>query len=137
MSKIVIEKQWVTASGLRAKVVATPMGHRCGYVAVPKGILSEDYNDINVNVHGGLTYGAEEDDISWVFWYGFDCDHSCDAKDFSIMSDTYKKIYKNYAEQFGLLYEYQPKVRTLEYCMKECEALATQLADLIKEKYNA
>lgn len=32
-----IEKDWTTAAGLRAQVVMTPMGHRCGYVAVPVG----------------------------------------------------------------------------------------------------
>lgn len=34
---IQIEKDWTTPAGLRAIVVATDMGHRCGYVGVPPG----------------------------------------------------------------------------------------------------
>lgn len=34
-------------------------GHYCGYIAVPSGHpwYGQDYNDLNVRVHGGLTYG--------------------------------------------------------------------------------
>jgi len=32
-----IEKDWTTEAGLRAVVLMGDMGHRCGYVGVPKG----------------------------------------------------------------------------------------------------
>lgn len=37
MSEQVIEKDWTTKAGLRAVVLMTSMGHRCGYVGVPVG----------------------------------------------------------------------------------------------------
>lgn len=37
MSAQHIEQDWVTAAGLRAVVLMTSMGHRCGYVGVPAG----------------------------------------------------------------------------------------------------
>lgn len=42
-----IEKDWVTKAGLRAVVLMGGMGHRCGYVGVPKGHLlyGTKYND--------------------------------------------------------------------------------------------
>jgi hypothetical protein len=75
-------------------------GHWCGYVAVPPGHLlyGKDYDDVNVDVHGGLTY-SEQRKLSWgssnkykivpqnisleglpanVWWFGFDCAHSMD-----------------------------------------------------------
>ena len=36
MSDYTVEKDWITKSGLRAAVVMTGFGHRCGYVAVPE-----------------------------------------------------------------------------------------------------
>lgn len=52
-------------------------GHLCGYVGLPEGhhLFGVKYGDINVNVHGGLTYSAQEGDL-WVI--GFDCAHSGD-----------------------------------------------------------
>lgn len=32
-----IERDWITAAGLRAVCVTTTMGHRCGYVEIPEG----------------------------------------------------------------------------------------------------
>jgi hypothetical protein len=32
-----VEKDWTTHAGFRAVVILTEMGHRCGYVGVPKG----------------------------------------------------------------------------------------------------
>lgn len=32
-----VEKDWITAAGLRAVVTMGSMGHHCGYVGVPKG----------------------------------------------------------------------------------------------------
>ena len=118
---VTIEKAWTTQAGYEAEVVAHPAGHRCGYVTVPAGhpCGGKDYNDIDVEVHGGLTYG-----IGTTF--GFDCAHYNDKRDESIMSDEFKKIYG------GFLYPIEEvgEVRTLEYCIAECERLAAQLKEL-------
>lgn len=67
-------------------------GNLCGYVAVPKGhpAYGQNYDHVDVEVHGGLTYGrpcqeegpichvpkpGEPDDV---WWLGFDCAHAYD-----------------------------------------------------------
>lgn len=66
------------------------LGHLCGYVAIPPGhpYHGKSYDDMDIEVHGGLTYGnkcqgkichvpqpGESDDV---FWIGFDMAHSDD-----------------------------------------------------------
>jgi hypothetical protein len=46
-------------------------------------MFGKDYNDIDVSVHGGLTFGeiepcAEHEDGQG-YWFGFDCAHAGDA----------------------------------------------------------
>ena len=62
-------------------------GTLCGYVGIPKehrfwGVSYEEsdgeLNEIEVDVHGGLTYSAQGDDGWWYF--GFDTSH---AEDFA------------------------------------------------------
>lgn len=75
-----VEREWEHA-GLKCAVVqATEGGHRCGYVRVPPShpCHGVDYNDPDVSVHGGLTFGelepcAHEDGSG--YWLGFDCAH--------------------------------------------------------------
>ena len=74
--------------GFEWNIIHNDMGFRCGYVRVPKGHpwFDKDYNDINADVHGGLTFAAMDmpcdkggpDDGYWV---GFDCGHFDDAPD--------------------------------------------------------
>ena len=118
---VTIEKAWTTQAGYEAEVVAHPAGHRCGYVTVPAGhpCGGKGYNDIDVEVHGGLTYGNGAT-------FGFDCAHLYDRRDESIMSDEFKKVYA----EFPYLTEEEGEVRTLEYCIAECERLAAQLKEL-------
>lgn len=61
------------------------------------------------NVHGGITYSAQEDDG---YWYGFDCAHCDDLCPAS-----------RYAFEFGERGEY----RDIEYVKGECASLAAQL----------
>jgi hypothetical protein len=115
-----IEKQWTTAAGYEAEVLATPMGHRCGYVTVPDGhpCAGKDYNELNVDVHGGLTYALDNQ-------FGFDCAHLYDAKDPELMSEEYRKIHERWPRFFE-----GGTVKTLEFCVAECESLATQFKEL-------
>ena len=118
---ITIEKTWTTQAGYEAEIIAHPMGHRCGYVTVPTGHPCEgkDYNDINVSVHGGLTYGNGA-------MFGFDCAHLYDKRDESIMSDEFKKIYGSFRYPTAE----EGEVRTLEFCIEQCERLAAQLKEM-------
>ncbi len=88
---------WVDeATGLDCMVVRGPMGALCGYVGVPPTHpwFMSDYDELPVNVHGGLTFAGmchESDDgfgichpeemaaCELVWWIGFDCAHSYDV----------------------------------------------------------
>lgn len=79
-----VEKEWEHAGLKCAVVLAREGGHRCGYVRVPPNHSAhgKGYNDVDVNVHGGLTFAqvepcAHEDGTGW--WFGFDCAHSGDG----------------------------------------------------------
>ena len=76
MNKI---KEWI-AHGFKCKILKAPIGCINGYVAIPKDHpdWGKDYDEIGVNVHGGLTYGQQGRD-SDLYWYGFDTAHSGDA----------------------------------------------------------
>lgn len=76
-------------TGLPCLIVRSPLGALCGYVGVPEGhpCYGKDWDDLDVNVHGGLTYsdacqpgdhvpGEKESDNMW--WLGFDCAHAWD-----------------------------------------------------------
>ena len=129
-----VEKDWMTESGLRAVVVVQDFGNRCGYVAVPKGATTygEHYDDVQVDVHGGLTfsdwgdtYPVEAEDV---WWFGYDCAHYGDARDPTLMSPKYKEMYDkglftSALDDYGV-------VRSLEYCVEQCESLASQLKEL-------
>lgn len=59
------------------------MKHLCGYVGLPKWhpYYGKDYNGIDVEVHGGLTFSQQGDGERWdkdLWWLGFDCAHSQD-----------------------------------------------------------
>lgn len=133
-----IEAKWTTKSGLLAVVVIHPAGHRCGYVAVSaeNKNYGKNYDDINVDVHGGLTYSnndktypTESNDL---WWFGYDCAHLGDARDPNLMRDEYKEIYNK-----GILRNFfeGETIKTLEYCINECESLSTQLSN-VKEQTN-
>ena len=105
----------------------TSCGHWCGYVGVVKDhpYFQKDYNDCDVDVHGGLTFASlcdhkekpetgvchipepGEDDHVW--WLGFDCAHLgdlCPAYDYTHNYSSYKD---------------------LGYVKYQCEQLARQL----------
>ncbi len=101
-------------------------GNWCGYVAVPPGhpAHGKGYDDIDVEVHGGLTYSGacsghichvpkagEPDDVWWV---GFDCHHAWDfAPAYAARHPTFRAPEDTY--------------RTLTYVEAECKRLAAQL----------
>ena len=79
MKNYSVEKDFVV-DGFRCVVVGIYMGHRCGYIAIPKGhkLYGKDYDEIDISVHGGLTY-AEYSENGYpveceepVYWIGFD-----------------------------------------------------------------
>jgi hypothetical protein len=80
-----IEREWKHAGLSCAVVLAREAAHRCGYVRVPPGHAAhgKQYDAVDVDVHGGLTFAELEecndhpDGQGW--WFGFDCAHCFDA----------------------------------------------------------
>jgi hypothetical protein len=113
--------------GLPCLMVRTDMGSLCGYVALPSEhpLFEKNYDDIGVNVHGGLTYASHcqgaichvpqngEPDNVW--WLGFDCAHG---------GDFIPKF--NKYEVLGIR-NFPGKYRDTQYVKKEVERLADQL----------
>jgi hypothetical protein len=68
---------------LRGYVVVGPIGAVCAYVGVPLGtpLAGTHYEDLNLDVPGGLTFAAEGDDdhhpAGW-YWFGWDYGHGWD-----------------------------------------------------------
>ena len=116
------EKEWTTRAGLKAVVIAHDMGHRCGYVGVSKyhPWYGKDYNETDLDVHGGLTYAGMRKDGLW--WFGYDCAHLGDAADPDLMSDEYKTFSWSRALTLG-----GETIKTLDFCVNECESMAAQL----------
>lgn len=137
-------------------VMVMPMGHRCGYVLIPEGHPwhGKGYDDIDVEVHGGLTFCSNVDDTErWPktgFWIGFDCAHYLDAPDFDEMSREYLKSYpaimkaaekmaEPLLEALGLGIEDwqklpgpEKKLRQRVYVEGQCKQLAAQAAEAAK-----
>lgn len=94
-------KSWTTKAGLPGEI---RQGYAlCGYVGVTEGhpAFRKHYDQVDVDVHGGLTYGAEPNKDG-VWWLGFDTAHAFDG----------------------------PQHRTDEYVSGEVESLAEQLAKM-------
>lgn len=112
--EVVVEKQWTTKEGFAAGVLFIDNSHRCGYVGVDKNHWSFglSYDEMMiVSVHGGLTFCGDNsllDEEKEFWWFGYDCAHSGDKTKYN--SD-------------GV-------VRTLEYCIEECESLSEQIKNL-------
>lgn len=129
-----IEREWVHA-GLDCAVVQAREGmHRCGYVRVPSNhpAYNVDYNNVEADVHGGLTFGqADDEGNGW--WFGFDCAHFGDSM-FDLDSEStdpsflaVRKVHIDIASHF-------PDSQSREHFWKqdeverETEELAVQLA---------
>ena len=99
-------------------------GHLCGYVELPeKNDLPNNYDDININVHGGLTFMREQKSSTRKYGVclGFDCAHSGDlCPQMREYSHNEKDLYKNIA-----------------YVRKECESICDQLIKGVKVRYDA
>jgi len=108
------------ATGMACMIVRNYYGQLCGYVACPEGhpAYGKSYNEVDADVHGGLTYAAacqghichvpEPGSPDNVWWLGFDCGHFSDA---GPRSDPL----------FGGTY------RDVAYVTAECTKLAAQL----------
>lgn len=120
---------WIDeATGLDCLIVrASTHGGLCGYVGVTKGhpAFMQGYNEVEADVHGGLTYGNVCDEDGHichvpregreanVYWLGFDCAHSGD-------------ISPSYMRKGGYI-DPDATYKSLEYVTTEVNDLAKQL----------
>ena len=121
--------------GLRCVVVMQSLGHRCGYVGVPKGhdLYEQNYDNVYFEVHGGLTYADNEKEYpvkSDLWWFGFDCAHYNDSYDLEtafnygiISKELYDLRSKTSFIFFGAV------MRSKEFCEEECRKLARQIKE--------
>lgn len=111
--------------GFEWEVTANGHGYRCGYVRVPAGHPwhGKHYNDIDADVHGGLTFaepdehcGKGGEDDAW--WLGFDCAHPFDAPDPELPGyDAH--VASMLAQDYG-------SIKSTVYVAAECRQLAEQ-----------
>lgn len=105
-----------------------PVGHLCGYVAVPlkhPAAQEEDAYSLDLHVHGGITFSqvGMKDSMFYpknksghnLFWIGFDCAH---------YGDMTPQLYKITGLQQSGTY------RTVAYVRKEIENLVRQLKEM-------
>jgi hypothetical protein len=57
-----------------------------------------------------------------LWWFGYDCAHFGDARDPELMSDEYKAIRMRSFDG--------DTIKTLDFCVNECESMAWQLKDV-------
>lgn len=130
------EKSWERA-GLTCKMLRHDnLKHWCGYVGLHAAHPShgKGYDDIDVDVHGGLTYARANfpyclPDGLW--WVGFDCAHSGDCVP-GINSarhgiEAFVLAMGNFADAGGS--EDRDVYRTAEWVEAETNKLADQLAN--------
>ncbi len=112
-------------AGHEFMIVHNGMGYRCGYVKVLPGHpwYGKEESDINVEVHGGLTFAQADvpcdkggEDNGW--WVGFDCAHAWDTPDPALPRQRGVNL-----PDFNC-----GEVRTQEYVLDECRSLCAQAA---------
>lgn len=132
------KKQWMDeATGYPCLIVRNRGGALCGYVGVPYGhpCFQADYNQVDVDVHGGLTFAdycdpnADEsrhichktDGDDRVWWLGFDCAHYGD------ISPAYEALHRELGLRLRDGYE---TYKSFQYVTAQVRKLAEQLKAL-------
>ena len=107
------------ANGYQCEIKRVPsLLHLCGYVTVPTThpCHAKHCDEVDVNVHGGLTY-AKTDDYGTTF--GFDCSH---------LGDLVPGMLR-YAGGAAMALEYGDAYRDIAYVTAQINWLAQQLHD--------
>lgn len=130
-----VEHMEFTNDGYIILVLFLSLGHRVGYVGVPKtnilhGIEWQGYIEKNINVHGGVTFS---DYMGNIFaqdnhWFiGFDCGHAWDNPDIET------------AREYGMQNDFpmsllngENEIRDFEFVLEETQKLYNQLKEYEK-----
>lgn len=125
--------------GFPCLIVRNDMGALCGYVGVPleSKLGNGSYDDVDVDVHGGLTFAGPcrpgspichtpQAGESEVYWYGFDCAH---AYDYWPSNSKYAR-----GRTDGLFAQGDDVYRDVGYVTAEVQRLADQLGALLAQE---
>lgn len=115
-------------------VAMMPLGHRCGYVGIPKGhkMYGVDYTSIEemIDCHGGLTYSGTgkyplftDNDYHW---FGWDYAHYADRNDEIAYVDNFNRVDRSTFYKF----ETYGTVTSINEVAEECKSVVKQLEDL-------
>jgi hypothetical protein len=106
-------------------------GSLCGYICIPKDhpYFGKDYDAIEIDAHGGLTYSKFEEEE---YWIGFDCSH---AFDYLPSTEYLRKIepsisrmaYEKLSEELKKYPLFNPIYRNVRYCIEECKSMVNQV----------
>lgn len=114
--------EWIDKdTGYRCRIIRPfDRSHLCGYVKLPGNYTREwiNYDEIPVEVHGGVTFFGPLSEIEDEIWVGFDCDHLHDLNPRDVL------VY-----DFGSFLP-DDVYRDKEYVKNECKELARQLKEL-------
>lgn len=129
------------ATGYPCLVLRGPVSSLCGYVGVYPShpFFNKDCSELDINVHGGLTYSdksglksmkdgiwveLEEGDEKNIWWFGFDCGHIGDIQPKFLFSNLF-------------VHDISSKYRNVEYVKSEVISLAGQLKTFEKKRPKA
>jgi len=105
-------------------------GHLCGYICLPKEskYYGKAYDDIPIEVHGGLTFGQNGDVGQWI---GFDCAHSVDVVPSMIKNknEIIDKCIKDYPH-LAKSRIFEDSYKQIYFVIQECKSMADQLIAL-------
>lgn len=118
-----------------------PVGKR-GIIPIVCNDGTKACPDLVFNVHGGITYSgdgdgkypielAEFEEKKW--WFGYDCAHCDDRPDPALIKDKVWAACQARLDQCfedavaGKMLGSYRQIRTLDYCIGECESLSKQL----------
>lgn len=88
--------------------------------------------DILFNVHGGITFSNGNSCFPItrpypLWWFGFDCAHCDDAKDWEFVKETFDESLWKSSYEIDTQYSVGGIIRTLDYVKRECQNLAEQI----------
>lgn len=114
------DEEYFLAYTLICRLRRNHFGAWCGYVSIQEGhpLYGKHYDEVDLAVHGGLTFSGEEDGL---WWFGFDC---CHAWDYA--PGLHPLVPADHMLDKDVVY------RTIGYAKNETIKLAAQLIEIIE-----
>lgn len=119
------------------------LGHRCGYVGVPKGhkFYGKDYMDVEdkIDCHGGLTFSSRYEDTTYplkepndYWWFGWDYGHYGDGIDWESFERLFDSETVHRKEMWGCGSD-EDRIYYLYNVVNDCIKVAEQLIKIGEE----